>query len=70
MTSEIILVLVILAGAIVLFVSEKLRVDQVAKLMLIPMAFQSLFGWKNDPLLNDAEYPGNQHYGDLWWNGA
>ena len=42
MTSEILLVLVILGGAIVLFVSEKLRVDLVAMLVLITLGLTGL----------------------------
>ena len=42
MTSDSILVLLILAGAVVLFVSEKLRVDLVALMVLITLSFTGL----------------------------
>jgi di/tricarboxylate transporter len=42
MTAENILVLAILAGAVVLFVSEKLRVDLIALLVLITLSLTGL----------------------------
>jgi di/tricarboxylate transporter len=42
MTQEILLVLIILAGAIILFVSERLRVDLVAMLVLITLTLTGL----------------------------
>ena len=42
MTAENILVLAILAGAVILFVSEKLRVDLIAMLVLITLSITGL----------------------------